>query len=519
MEDPDAVREFVAAETIAGLRAGPWRTREISDRYVDTLSRRLEKAGVGARLRQLDGRTVLTVKAVGSDRAPRGALHDRLELEADANRKLDPTRWSESGARSLVVEAIGGEALRTLFTIDQRRVERDLSDESGTVVATLSVDEATVRRVGRRRGAFTTLEVEAADATDGAALLTSIARDLEASGLLQPEARSKLQIAREMVRIPATDVRPPRTPGISADDNMAEAGRKVLRLHLLRMLVAEAGVRGGTDVEPIHKMRVATRRMRAAWRVFDGAYQPNLQRRYIRELRVVARALGAVRDLDVQIERLDAYAERADARIRRTDFEPLFAEWGQQRDRAHRGLLDLLDKTGYEKFVDDYYEFVETPGAGALGEPERVGDAAAGRIWQAYERLRAHDPTLPYVDAGGIHQVRIDGKRLRYTLEFFREVLPVATGDLVADLTAQQDHLGLFNDAQVAATMTRQWLLASAENLPPDTRRAAGTYLAVSEREQVRLRRSFYRLWRRVVSQSYGRRIARTIRDVGVAAR
>ena len=89
-------------------------------------------------------------------------------------------------------------------------------------------------------------------------------------------------------------------------------------MHLARMLAAEAGTRAGEDIEQLHKMRVATRRMRSMWRVFDGAYRPRVQERYVRELRVVAAQLGAVRDLDVLIEGLDAYiAGAAGARRRR----------------------------------------------------------------------------------------------------------------------------------------------------------------------------------------------------------
>ena len=185
-----------------------------------------------------------------------------------------------------------------------------------------------------------------------------------------------------------------------------------------------------------------------------------------------------------------------------------------RREAAHRELLDMLDRTAYEKFVDDYRDFVETSGAGVVGEPERVRDSAAGRVWRAYERLRSHDASLPYADAAALHQLRIDAKRARYTLEFFREVLPVATDSLIAELTAQQDHLGLFNDAQVAATMTREWLLASAASVSTETRRAAGAYLTASEREQTRLRRSFTRLWRRVVGQAFRRRLALAVSEI-----
>jgi CHAD domain-containing protein len=63
---------------------------------------------------------------------------------------------------------------------------------------------------------------------------------------------------------------------------------------------------------------------------------------------------------------------------------------------------------------------------------------------------------LGWADIPALHAVRIDAKRLRYTLESFREVLPPVAATLVERVTALQDHLGLLNDADIAARMTRE---------------------------------------------------------------
>src|SRR6185503_10016175 len=94
--------------------------------------------------------------------------------------------------------------------------------------------------------------------------------------------------------------------------------------------------------EGVHKMRVATRRMRAAWRVFDGAYPPKVAKRYVAELREVAQALGAVRDLDVQLDRLAAYREHLTSDDSKAALQPLVSEWRDDRAAARRELLDLL---------------------------------------------------------------------------------------------------------------------------------------------------------------------------------
>ena len=83
-------------------------------------------------------------------------------------------------------------------------------------------------------------------------------------------------------------------------------------------------------------------------------------------------------------------------------------------------------------------------------QPHRVRDTAASRIWAAYEQVRAYEPVLRWADVETLHELRIAGKWLRYTLEFVREALGDDAAPLIARVTALQDHLGLMNDADVA---------------------------------------------------------------------
>lgn len=526
--DLDALRARLEAgllDDVARFGDEPWRTVEIEDRYVDTAEGSLEAAGLGVRLRRIDGLRLVTVKSMAQGAPQDGepqALHRRLELEAPASARLDPATWPESPARERVENLIGGKRLRIRFTLAQRRLERVLVSSADR--ATLSLDAAEVKRRGRSLGTFATLEVEAADGSDR--LLSRLAGPLESTGLISAETRSKERIAQEMVAdalaaaaeaAKPTRTRPavPKHAGVRIDDPLAEAGRKVLGLHLARMLSVEDGARSGDDPEHVHKMRVATRRMRAAWRVFDGAYRPKPQKRYVRELREVASTLGGVRDMDVQLEDLARYAKGLEPEAA-ADLAPLADAWRTRRDSAREDLLALLDSKAYRRFVDDYLTFVSTPGADAADDdasrPTRVRDTAAGRIWQAYEQVRAHEAGLPWADVPALHALRIDGKRLRYTLESFREVLPARqTDELLAVVTRMQDHLGLLNDADVAATATREWLMNAASGLAPAAREAAGAYLVAREAEMPRLRRSFPVVWRRVAGPTFRRRLALAI--------
>ena len=305
-----------------------------------------------------------------------------------------------------------------------------------------------------------------------------------------------------------------RTPGVAGGDPLAEAGRKILRFHFARMLDREAGTRSGEDMEDLHRMRVATRRMRAAWRLFGDAYRPRAERRYVRELRAVASSLGAVRDLDVLLENLAAYvatqpAEEGEA------LQPLAVAWQEQRETARMEMVSMLDSGAYRRFVDDYLAFVETEDAAArpvdATKPSRVRDTATSRIWGAYEQVRAYDATLAWADVATIHQLRIASKRLRYSLEFFREVLGPESGSLIERVTRLQDHLGLLNDADVAARLAREFLVASAARLPPPTIEAVGRYLGARDRDVARLRRSLPAAWRPLAAESFRRALGRAV--------
>jgi CHAD domain-containing protein len=305
-----------------------------------------------------------------------------------------------------------------------------------------------------------------------------------------------------------------RSPGVLLDDHIAEAGRKVLRFHLARMLAKEAGTRDGSDPEDLHDMRVATRRQRAAWRVFGSAFRDRRTKAYRRGLREIAARLGAVRDLDVLLDAADAY--RADLpTAEQRALEPLLAGWRGHRDDARRLLVRELDADSYRRWVDDYSEFVRHDGLAVVPvsptQPHRVRDTAGSQILTAYEGVRAYEPVLRWADVETLHELRIAGKWLRYTLEFSREALPQEATMLIARVTALQDHLGLLNDASVTAGMARSFLVENAGGLSSLESAAIGRYLVSREREVARLRRTVGQPWRGVAGLRFRRALGRTI--------
>jgi CHAD domain-containing protein len=228
----------------------------------------------------------------------------------------------------------------------------------------------------------------------------------------------------------------------------------------------------------------------------------------------VAGRLGAVRDLDVLLEAADAY--RADLPVtEQRALEPLLTDWRTHRDDARVLLLRELESDGYQRWLDDYRDFVRTEGALVLPvgptQPHRIRDTTASRLWTAYEQVRGYEAVLRWADVETLHELRIAGKWLRYTLEFVREALGDNSAPLIAKVTALQDHLGLLNDADVAASMARTFLVEHAGELSGIESGAIGRYLVSREREVARLRRSVGPAWRGVAGVSFRRALGRVV--------
>ncbi|MCU0483375.1 MAG: CHAD domain-containing protein [Chloroflexi bacterium] len=543
--EPETGERLLRARSIAGFRPrGRVRPVATEDRYLDTADGSFGHARIAVRLRTTAVGRVLTIKG---ETTTDGALHRREEREGPAGDGLDPAAWPESDARSLLMALAGDAPLHEVVGLRQARRYRVLADGTGTEVE-LALDQVEVVAGERSLATFTELELElkAGDPERLAALRDALA--VEAG--LEPLTTSKLERALAALaadKLARADAEPPpaaepsaekpvaepvaapapaepqgpprlvvgKTPGVLADDTIAEAGRRVFRFHLARMLAKEAGTRSGKDPEDLHDMRVATRRMRAAWRVFGDGYRAARTRRLRGRLRTLATRLGAVRDLDVLIGAAEGFRDGLPPAAAE-GFEPLLDSWREQRATARVALLEELNSGDYRRLVEEYRVFVLTEGAAAVIPasptiPHRVRDTAASRIWAAYEQVRAYEPVLRWADLETLHELRIAGKWLRYTLEFYREALGPDAAVLIPRVVAVQDHLGWLHDAEVSAALTRSFLVADASRLTPAQVEAIAGYLRAREQEMIRLRRTFGRPWRGVAGSSFRRLLGRTL--------
>ena len=175
-------------------------------------------------------------------------------------------------------------------------------------------------------------------------------------------------------------------------------------------------------------MRVATRRQRAAWRVFGAAFRAGPHEALPE--RACARSPRGSAPCATSTS-----CSRRPTTTGRTCRSPSSARSSRSsptgathRDDARVLLVRELDSDGYRRWVDDYRDFVRTEGAAVLpvgADRSRTASATptASRIWTAYEQVRGYEAVLRWADVETLHELRIAGKWLRYTLEFVREAL------------------------------------------------------------------------------------------------
>jgi CHAD domain-containing protein len=270
---------------------------------------------------------------------------------------------------------------------------------------------------------------------------------------------------------------------LSLDPDMRadEAAKRILAALLETMLANEDGTRRDLDTEFLHDFRVSIRRTRSCLGQLQGVFPEEVTRRFAREFAWLGGVTGPTRDLDVYLLNMVDYRARLPAESSHA-LEPLEHHLRERQVEEQRRLARTLGAARYRKLVRDWAGFleVETPtaaeGEAAAGARPAL-DVATERILRAYRRVRKRGAGIDeQTPVEVLHRLRIDCKKLRYLLEFFRSLYPAErVVPLIRSLKRLQDDLGDLNDVGVQTGELR----GSADELLQQGSAATGTLLAM----------------------------------------
>jgi len=204
------------------------------------------------------------------------------------------------------------------------------------------------------------------------------------------------------------------------------------------------------EAEPIHQMRVGTRRLRAILRVFESIMDAQCASELEAELRWLAHLLGAVRDLDVLRDRLREATQKED----RTALRPLQRLLGTRHHDAQFALREGLDSERYAALIERLRIASLAPEVtlDAEGPPLALLMPLTRDAWK--KLARSARALKPQSDALKYHSLRKMAKRTRYVSEALLPNVELshreAAEDFIKQLKHVQDILGEFQDAMVA---------------------------------------------------------------------
>jgi CHAD domain-containing protein len=314
--------------------------------------------------------------------------------------------------------------------------------------------------------------------------------------------------------------RPPAEKG-SRDQAVSTCpyGLKYIRQSWQALVRESEGVSTGDDPEHVHRMRVASRRLRAALPVFKPCFPRKKFRKWQKEIKAITTLLGEARDLDVQIAFVEEYLRGhgydcpEDGRLAASpetcprDILALLRDLRQRRKIVQPAVetVALLLREGGE--LHEFGMVLASPRQETRGweKPGTLSRKAQKIISSRATALLAFGPAVHDPEAViRHHEMRIAAKRLRYTLEIFNRLSGGALKAAIRRIRALQDVLGQMHDCDVWIEFLPAFLhdpgpgLLQEPGTPGKNHAAIPALLEDRNRERARLYRVFVKMWDRM---------------------
>ena len=303
------------------------------------------------------------------------------------------------------------------------------------------------------------------------------------------------------ILVPGKPVRP--------KDPARQAIRRHLATHGAALLEQEARVRGDLP-DSVHKMRVAARRLRSGLRTFRPLVDAEWARALGEELRWLATSLGAMRDREVLLARLERdIAALPEWAAKEPTLAAVRTELGKAMDTARDEALAALDSPRYAALITALAAAAADPPTTAAAQGSCTNallplmDKAFTKLADEAKHLHLDPPQVAITAESddAWHEARITAKKARYAAEACEPVFGKPATQLVAQLTRVTENLGEHQDAAVAAEAVIE--IASA----PGVGQAAALTLGVLhgvQREAVRAARAdFVAAWPQVAHKRW----------------
>jgi CHAD domain-containing protein len=397
---------------------------------------------------------------------------------------------------TLVRARTRGQLLVPVARIATRRRLTILLDRAGESLAEVASDDVSAQTMGASTTVSRWREVEVELTGGDRRLLKDADTLLRNRGLRRASQQAKLERALGTAPGPGT-VPGPGTAGPGARPKelttAIAAVLAYLQTQVATLTSLDPMVRRD-EPEAVHRMRVATRRLRSTLRSFCEVISAEQTASLAAELKWLAGVLGAERDSEVLPAHLkkdlrDVPAENVIGPVRarvRGHYAPI-------RAAAHADVLAALDSARYFELLDGLDRLLEEPPPGPRAAAP-VADAIGRAVRHASRKVDKRMRRARHVSAGparevAFHQARKAAKRARYAAEV------AGPAKLARRMKRVQSVLGDHQDAVIARQAARE--LGIAAQLAGEPSFSYGLLYEHETAAAERLRAEAVRAWRR----------------------
>lgn len=376
--------------------------------YYDTPDLRLLRAGITLRRRTGGDDAGWHLKLPVGGRT-REEIRLPLEGQRVARHRV-PRELSD-----LVRARSRGGALVPVASVSTRRQATSLLDPAGQVLAEVADDRVSAHREHDPSSAASWREVEVELATGDSDLLLAVDDVLRRHGLTASGRSAKLE------RVLGSQLPPARAKRLTAADPAHQVIASYLAAQAEELTALDPMVRRFRP-DSVHKMRVATRRLRSVLRTFGAVIRDADTEHVAAELQWLGDVLGRARDIEVLAAHLRAQRTQTEAALL---LGPVAARidshFGRSGATARAAVLRALNSQRYSRLLTDLEALIADPPIGPDGEAA-AGPALAAAVSRSYRttarrmRRALAAPPGPARDAA-LHQARKAAKRARYAAE------------------------------------------------------------------------------------------------------
>jgi CHAD domain-containing protein len=250
----------------------------------------------------------------------------------------------------------------------------------------------------------------------------------------------------------AKPARPRPSPNPRLNGSMAcDTAFRVVALRHLENLCANQEATCNGDATALHQMRIALTHLRTAILFFSPMVDDAVRNEIRDELKWLNTELGAVRDLDVAVDRIEQLYDK------RPQALPAFRSWNEKRAEGHRHLARMLRSARYGWLIEQATGWIEngpwstkTGKQAAQQRAAAVGAYSTEKIAEWEAKLLKKSRKLRKMGTRKRHGLRLLNKRLTYSIDSLEDLFAdrrfSKQKTVLKQLRRAQKSLGELND-------------------------------------------------------------------------